>query len=95
MYLLRSFASSTSANSNHSKSKKAAVIAKEKEHNLALLLRSLDLLFQSWAPTLAKDELDRRAWSWYVRVRPDVESGVAGWGGKGDVKLEEILNLRK
>jgi hypothetical protein len=94
-YLLKSFASAASTNSSPSKSKKAAVIAKEKEHNLALLLRSLDILFQSWAPTLPKDELDRRAWSWYVRVRPDVESGVAGWGGKGDVKLEEILNLRK
>jgi hypothetical protein len=28
-------------------------------------------------------------------VRPEVESGVAGWGGKGKVKLVDILNLRR
>lgn len=69
--------------------------AKDKEHNLALLLASLDQLFASWAETLAPHELDRRAWAWYVAVRPEVEDGVAGWGRKGNVELGEILRLRK
>ena len=42
-----------------------------------------------------RSELDRRTWSWYVAVRPDVESGVRGWGEKGTVSLAKILELRK
>lgn len=67
----------------------------DQEQNLGSLLRCLDLLYQSWAQFLSKDELDRRAWSWYVRVRPDVEQGVAGWGAKGSLKLADILELRR
>jgi hypothetical protein len=67
----------------------------EKEHNLGILLGTLDLLFQSWAEALDAKELDRRAWTWYVRVRPEVEYGVAGWGGKGSVEMSDILGLRR
>jgi hypothetical protein len=67
----------------------------EKDHNLGVLLGSLDLLYQSWADSIDKKELDRRAWGWYIRVRPDVESGVAGWGGKGVVRISDILGLRR
>ncbi|KAF2422755.1 hypothetical protein EJ08DRAFT_682570 [Tothia fuscella] len=67
----------------------------DKERNLSMLLGALELLFESWVDSLNTKELDRRAWSWYVRVRPDVESGVAGWGGKGIVPLAEILKLRR
>ncbi|CAI9638123.1 unnamed protein product [Alternaria burnsii] len=73
----------------------AAVIAAEKEHNLSLLLGALELLYESWAKVLDKDDLDRRAWGWYVRVRPEVAQGAAGWGGKGNVKLSDILALRR
>ncbi|OWY47326.1 putative impact protein [Alternaria alternata] len=73
----------------------AAVIAAEKEHNLSLLLGALELLYESWAKVLDKDDLDKRAWGWYVRVRPDVAQGAAGWGGKGNVKLSDILALRR
>ncbi|KAL4958273.1 hypothetical protein BDW69DRAFT_154597, partial [Aspergillus filifer] len=66
-----------------------------KETCLGQLLRSIDLVCQSWASTLSADELDRRAWSWYVRVRPSVQSGRGGWGEKGAVKLSEILDLRR
>ncbi|KAI4196405.1 MAG: hypothetical protein LQ350_006591 [Teloschistes chrysophthalmus] len=69
--------------------------AKEKEHNLALLLHALDLLFSSWIDTLGPEELDRRAWGWYVRVRPRVEAGRDGWGGRGEVRLGEVLGLRR
>ncbi|KAF2803792.1 uncharacterized protein BDZ99DRAFT_491501 [Mytilinidion resinicola] len=97
-YLLKSFelaakevkVEEASEGKKRSNSSKSA----EKERNLGLLLRALDLLYQSWS-TLETDELNRRAWSWYVRVRPEVENGVAGWGGKGDVKLSDILALRK
>lgn len=97
-YLLKSFASgSTQAAGSESsppKKKSFASAAAEKERNLGLLLHSLDLLYNSWAHVLSKDELDRRAWLWYVRVRPEVQNGVAGWGGRGQVKLSEILGLR-
>ena len=97
-YLLKSFASAPSASSDEvspKKKKSAAALKDDKEKNLAMLFRALDLLYESWAHVLARDELDRRAWAWYVAVRPDVEHGVAGWGGKGEVKLEQILDLRR
>ena len=97
-YLLKSFASAPSSSSDEvspKKKKSVAALKDDKEKNLAMLLRALDLLYDSWAHVLARDELDRRAWAWYVAVRPEVEHGVAGWGGKGEVKLEQILNLRR
>ena len=95
-YLLKSFASVPSLTDEASpqKKKSAAVLKAEKERNLGLLLRALHLLFQSWA-LLNREELDKRAWAMYVAVRPEVENGVAGWGGKGEVKLSQIMNLRR
>ena len=96
-YILKSFASvpSTSTGFTSSKQKPSAVLAAEKERNLALLLKALDLLYASWAQVLSTDELDKRAWSWYVAIRPEVQQGVAGWGGKGQVKLSQILDMRR
>lgn len=95
-YLLKSFSSPSSGEPNISPRKKQATAAAEqREENLGALLSALDLLFASWAHVLDRDELDRRAWAWYVHVRPEVQSGVAGWGGKGEVKLSEILGLRR
>ena len=95
-YLLKSFASVPSPTDDASPPKKqsATVLKAEKERNLGLILRALDLAFQSWT-MLSREELDRRAWAWYVAVRPEVENGVAGWGGRGEVKLSQILNLRR
>jgi hypothetical protein len=73
----------------------AALIAAKKERNLGLLLGAMELLYQSWSTVLSKEDLDKRAWGWYVRVRPEVAQGAAGWGGKGDVKLSDILDLRR
>ncbi|RDL41826.1 Uncharacterized protein BP5553_01805 [Venustampulla echinocandica] len=93
-YILKAFASP--ADEEGKKKKKSGVaLEREKEGNLGLLLGALDLLFKSWVEYIGKEELDRRAWGWYVHVRPDVESGVAGWGGKGVVKLDDILKLRR
>ena len=95
-YLLKSFASPLFNDEAVQKKKKSAAALKtEKEENLGRLLRALDLLYASWAHVLGRDELDRRAWSWYVAVRPEVEHGVAGWGGKGEVRLSQILDLRR
>ncbi|KAI9051162.1 hypothetical protein LZ554_005264 [Drepanopeziza brunnea f. sp. 'monogermtubi'] len=77
------------------KKRSGAASDREKEENLGMLLGALDLLFGSWVDHLSREELDRRAWGWYVTVRPDVAGGVAGWGGKGEVKLSEILRLRR
>ena len=98
-YILRSFLAGpepvTETAQPVLKKKSGKEIATEKERHLALLLRALDLLYGSWAHVLSTEELDRRAWSWYIRVRPEVPNGVAGWGGKGKVKLSDILDLRR
>lgn len=96
-YLLKSFsdASKDSQPTATSKKKTFSQITQEKEKCLGLLLRSIDLLCKSWASTLKAEELDRRAWFWYLRVRPEVQSGPAGWGEKGRVELSKILDLRR
>lgn len=101
-YILKSFPSPVpapleGAGDSPVKKKKirAAVLDAEKEANLGCLLGALDLLFGSWVEHISRDELDRRAWGWYVQVRPEVEGGTAGWGGKGEVKLGDILRLRR
>ena len=95
-YLLKAFANpSPVEEAKGTKKKTVAVLEKEKEDNLGLLLGALDKLFESWVEHLSRDELDRRAWGYYVQVRPEVDSGVAGWGAKGELKLVDILNLRR
>ena len=92
-YLLKSF--ETLPNPTTTKKTSSATKQEEKEHNLGKLLGTLDLLYRSWATILDPTELDKRAWNWYIRVRPDVADGVAGWGGKGSVRLADILALRR
>ncbi|KAH8904260.1 hypothetical protein BR93DRAFT_946627 [Coniochaeta sp. PMI_546] len=107
-YLLKSFGSAPAEEkaggggdeASPGKVKKAAKrtlkdIDKEKEENLGLLLGALRLLYDSWADHLSPADLDRRAWSWYVAVRPEVDVGPSGWGAKGLLKLEDILKLRR
>ncbi|KAI6899770.1 hypothetical protein KC318_g7462 [Hortaea werneckii] len=95
-YLLKSFHSAAPLPEDGSATKQSAKAkAAEKEDNLGRLLKVIDMVYASWAETLSPEELDKRTWSWYVRVRPSVESGVAGWGGKNQVKLAEILDLRR
>ncbi|KAI0827795.1 hypothetical protein F5Y06DRAFT_226974 [Hypoxylon sp. FL0890] len=77
------------------KKKTAKALEVEKEENVARLLGAIRLLFDSWADHLSTSELDRRAWGWYVAVRPDVEAGPSGWGAKGHLKLADILALRR
>ncbi|KAH7175713.1 hypothetical protein EDB81DRAFT_17719 [Dactylonectria macrodidyma] len=91
-YLLRSFGSAQGTEP----SKKTVTAANEERlENLGRLLGALRLLFASWAGVLSRDELDRRAWNWYITVRPDVDAGPAGWGAKGTLRLERILDLRR
>jgi len=97
-YILKAFTSAEPAADGvevKKKKKSGAALDRQREENLGLLLGALDLLFASWVDHISRDELDKRAWGWYVQVRPEVESGVAGWGGKGTVKLVDILNLRR
>lgn len=86
--------SSSPKTSPPSKKPTAKELTAKKEQAAATLLQTLDLLFSSWAH-LSRDELDRRAWSWYLHVRPDIAQGQAGWGQKGRVELADILKLRK
>ncbi|OIW25024.1 hypothetical protein CONLIGDRAFT_78942 [Coniochaeta ligniaria NRRL 30616] len=105
-YLLKSFGGAPSEEKaddggEGSPSKKKVVkrtlkdLDREKEENLGLLLGALRLLYDSWADHLSPADLDRRAWSWYVAVRPEVDVGPSGWGAKGLLKLEDILKLRR
>lgn len=97
LYILKAFSSPPPAEDTTTAKKKKTgkALDLEKEANLGLLLGALDMLFASWVEHISRDELDRRAWGWYVQVRPEVEAGVAGWGGKGEVRLEEILKFRR
>lgn len=99
-YLLRSFSRSEEESKelpqSPSKQKKsAALVEQEKEECVGYLVHAIDSVCRSWASTLSKDELDKRAWVWYMRVRPDVQSGVSGWGQKGQVRISDILALRR
>lgn len=95
-YVFRSFDTAAIESVEGAKVKKlsAAAASAVREANVSALVQSLELLFGSWARNLSKEDLDKRAWSWYVAVRPEVEHGVAGWGAKGSVKLRDILELR-
>lgn len=98
-YLLQNFASAPEDGggtvTSHVKRKTIKAQDAEKEENLGLLLGALRLLFDSWADTLSTADLDKRAWGWYSSVRPEVESGPAGWGAKGVLRLKTILDLRR
>lgn len=93
-YLLKSFATPEVADGLAAKKLSATARLAEKETNLGKLLRALDLLYDSWTPTMSPAELDQKTWSWYAKVRPPVEDGVAGWGEKNQLKLADILALR-
>lgn len=93
-YLLKSFATPGVADGPAAKKLSATARFAEKETNLGKLLRALDLLYNSWTPTMSPAELDQKTWSWYAKVRPPVEDGVAGWGEKNQLKLADILALR-
>ncbi|KAF3204099.1 hypothetical protein TWF192_006773 [Orbilia oligospora] len=64
------------------------------QDKLPLLLGALHLLYESWVNALDAVDLDRKSWNWYCSIRPTVEDGPEGWGGKGPVKLKDILSLR-
>ncbi|OJK05243.1 hypothetical protein ASPACDRAFT_1852188 [Aspergillus aculeatus ATCC 16872] len=96
-YLHKAFtkASDEDVPSRRKATKNASLLEAEKEECLAHLLRAINIVCQSWASSLARDELDRRAWAWYLRVRPAVQSGAGGWGQKGPVRLCDILALKR
>ncbi|TQV97691.1 hypothetical protein V2A60_006575 [Cordyceps javanica] len=98
-YLLRSFASPTAAGEAGAPSggpkRTVTAINDEKQENLGRLLGALRIVVESWSGVLNKGELDNRAWNWYMAVRPDVQSGPAGWGARGELKLSKILDLKR
>jgi hypothetical protein len=105
-YLLKAFTAIEQEDTNHKaeiksesssvrKKPTSAQLTAKKEEAVGRLLKALDMLLESWASKLDKADLDRRAWGWYLHVRPDVAQGQAGWGQKGQVKLESILKLRR
>lgn len=93
-YLLKAFDTAVASTDDKPKKTSAAARMAEKERNLGKLLAALDMLYASWVPTLSPEDLDKRTWGWYVKVRPDVAEGAAGWGGKNNLRLADILALR-
>ncbi|KAK0617138.1 hypothetical protein B0T14DRAFT_524513 [Immersiella caudata] len=96
-YLLKSFTTAPMEGEEKMPKKKMTVkaIEAEKAENLGLLLGALRIVLESWADYLTPAELDKRAWSWYIAVRPEVDSGPSGWGAKGALKLSELLKLKR
>lgn len=94
-YLAKAFPTVDLENGTKNDKATAKVQAENKAHNLPFVLGAIDALYASWATTLSPDELDRRAWNWYAAVRPAVEHGRQGWGGKGAVHLSAILRLKR
>jgi hypothetical protein len=92
-YLMKSF--TTRVDPANRASKGRGQRARQIDENVSLLLGALELLFESWCDHLTAHELDIRAWGWYVEVRPSVADGVSGWGAKGELKLADILCLRR
>lgn len=70
-------------------------IKQRRENASATLLQCIDYICQSWSDAVSPGELDLKAVSWYMRVRPPILDGKAGWGQKGRVKLQDILSLAK
>ncbi|KAL1589074.1 hypothetical protein WHR41_02289 [Cladosporium halotolerans] len=95
MYLMKSFDNPPPKDAGSAKKQSTGSKAAEKERNLGMLLRAVELLYESWSQTLSLEELDGRTWGWYVKARPAVQDGVAGWGGKNEVRLADILALRR
>ncbi|KAK5169688.1 uncharacterized protein LTR77_005666 [Saxophila tyrrhenica] len=94
-YMLKAFDTAPSEQVETGKKRSGAAKVAEKERNLGKLLQALDILYRSWATALSPEDLDKRTWGWYVRVRPAVAEGAQGWGGKNTVKLADILALRR
>ncbi|KAJ3472386.1 hypothetical protein NLG97_g11032 [Lecanicillium saksenae] len=94
-YLLRSFGSPAPKEGSGGPKKTVTAINNEKMENLGRLLGALRIVVESWSGVLKRDELDKRAWNWYVAVRPDVQSGPSGWGARGELKLSKILDLKR
>ncbi len=53
--------------------------------------RAMEELARSFEP----EELALKAFSLYEQFRPDIPSGVRGWGAKGDLDLDRIRELAK
>ncbi|ETI25533.1 hypothetical protein G647_02306 [Cladophialophora carrionii CBS 160.54] len=85
----------TYGNGATAKKKNTQEVVKKKEDAAAMMLKAIDAVCKSWASVLTAEQLDQRAQTWYTRVRPDVEQGQAGWGHRGQVRIADILKLRK
>ena len=95
-YLLKSMqAIGASSIPSTGKKRTAAEMVAEKAEAVAMVLKAIDIVCESWQDTLTTGELDRRAQSWYATVRPEVAQGQAGWGQRGTLRLSNILKLKR
>ena len=56
-------------------------------------LESVRRVMEDLAHAFRPEELAGRAFSLYERFRPDIPSGVRGWGAKGELDLDRIREL--
>jgi hypothetical protein len=53
-------------------------------------LQEVRAAMRELASSMAPDKLNRVGFHLYERFRPEVPSGIRGWGDKGDLDLERI-----
>jgi hypothetical protein len=58
-------------------------------------LQSVRRVMEELARSFDPDELASRAFSLYGQFRPEIPSGVRGWGAKGELDLDRIRELAK
>ncbi|MGB7296843.1 MAG: hypothetical protein WBC70_14755 [Candidatus Aminicenantales bacterium] len=58
-------------------------------------LQAVRRVMEELARSFDPDELAPQAFSLYERFRPEIPSGVRGWGAKGELDLDRIRELAK
>jgi hypothetical protein len=58
-------------------------------------LEAVVLVMRELAAAYPPAELEERAWGLYEKFRPQIESGVSGWGQKGVLDLDVIRKLAR
>lgn len=96
-YMLKSIDLVEEEEPNTARSNKLSVkaMAERRQRALAMLLKAIDHVCESWSEAISVDDLDRKASMWYNKVRPPVAQDQSGWGQRGKVSLQAIIDLAR
>jgi hypothetical protein len=59
------------------------------------MLQTVKEALNALARSLGPEDLAAKAFSLYARFRPEIPSGVRGWGAKGELDVDLIRSLAK